>query len=95
MQVPTASTPTAVEMTLSVTVAADGALTLDGAPIRDGGALARAAKARASGSPADVHAVIAASKASNHGAVIGAIDALRSAGITEIAFAVERRAKTN
>jgi biopolymer transport protein ExbD len=35
--------------------------------------------------------VIAASRAASHGAVIGAIDALRSVGITKIAFAVERK----
>jgi biopolymer transport protein ExbD len=93
MQVPTASTPTAVQVTLAVTVAEDGAITLDGVKLPDAPALARAAQARAGagGAATDAHAVIAASRAASHGAVIGAIDALRSVGITKIAFAVERK----
>ena len=88
---PQASTPTAVQMTLAVGIEANGALTLDGATMADGESLARAAKSRAGTSAADAHAVIAASRASSHGAVIGAIDSLRSVGITKIAFAVERK----
>jgi biopolymer transport protein ExbD len=91
MQVPTSSTPTAVQVTLAVTVAEDGAMTLDGAKMADGPALARAAKAQAGNDAAEVHAVIAALRAAPHGAVIGALDALRSVGITKIAFAVERK----
>ena len=90
MQVPQASTPAAVQVTIAVSIAATGAITLDGVPIADAAALARAAKARAGDNAADAHVVIAASPASSHGAVIGAIDALRSAGITKIAFAVEK-----
>lgn len=59
--------------------------------MRDPDALARAAQTRAGAGAADLHAVIAASKASTHGAVIGAVDALRSVGVTKIAFAVERK----
>lgn len=91
MQLPTASTPTAVETTLAVSIAEDGAITLDGASVADAGALARAARSRAGSSPADIHVVIAASRSTSHGAVIGAVDALRGAGITKIAFAVERK----
>jgi biopolymer transport protein TolR len=91
MQVPTASTPVALQVSLTVAITADGALTLDGARMPDGDALGRAARARAGSSPADVHVVIAASRATSHGSVIGAVDALRSVGITKIAFAVERK----
>lgn len=90
MTVPKATTPNVVDVTIAVGVAPNGALTLDGLPIADGPALARAAKARAGDGIADAHVVIAASPASSHGSVIGAIDALRSVGITKIAFAVEK-----
>jgi biopolymer transport protein ExbD len=90
LQVPTASTPTAVQATLAVTVAADGSLALDGAPMPNGAALAAAVRSRAGTSAADMHAVIAASTTASHGAVVAAIDALRSAGVTKIAFAVHR-----
>src|SRR5438105_487497 len=91
MQVPPASTPTAVQLTLVVTIAADGAPTLDGAPMPNPGALGRGVKARTSADTVDPHAVIAASSSASHGVVIGAIDALRSAGVMKIAFAVERK----
>jgi biopolymer transport protein TolR len=80
------------DVVLAIGIATDGALTLDGAPMRDPETLERAAKARAGAGAAEARAVIAASKASSHGAVIGAVDALRSAGITKIAFAVDRKA---
>ena len=90
MQVPQASTPTAVRVTIGVGIAPDGALTLDGAAMPNPAALARAAKLRAGEDVGGAHVVIAASRASTPGAVIGAVDALRSVGITKIAFAVER-----
>jgi biopolymer transport protein ExbD len=93
MPLPRASTPSAVQTTLAVVVSAEGKLTLDGAPMADGGALARAIKARVgdAASAADAHAVIAADQSAKHGAVIGAVDALRTAGVTKIAFAVDRK----
>jgi biopolymer transport protein ExbD len=93
MQVPTASTPAAVQVTLAVGITAEGALTLDGASMPDADALGRAARGRvpAGANAADVHAVIAASRATSHGSVIAAVDSLRSVGITKIAFAVERK----
>jgi len=93
MPLPKASTPTAVQTTLAVAVTAEGKLTLDGAPMADADALSRATKARV-GDPAtaaDTHAVIAADRGARHGAVIGAVDALRTAGVTKIAFAVDRK----
>ena len=91
MQVPQASNHVATQVTLAIEVAPDGALRLDGAPVADGAALTRAVKARAGDGAADVHAVIAASRVATHGAVIGAIDALHSAGVKKIAFAVAPR----
>jgi biopolymer transport protein ExbD len=93
MPLPKASTPTAVETVLRVGVDPNGALTLDGAPMADGPALSRtaAARARALGTGGDTRAVIAAAKTASHGSVITAIDALRTAGIEKIAFAVEKK----
>jgi biopolymer transport protein ExbD len=92
MDVPQVSSqPDVQQVVLAIGIATDGALTLDGAPVESPETLARLAKGRAGATPADVRAVIAASKSSSHGAVIGAVDALRSAGITKIAFAVERK----
>ena len=88
MQVPEASNHAAVQVTLAVEVAANGSLRLDGAPVADGAALTRAVKARAGDRPADLRAVIAASRVATHGDVITAIDSLHSAGVTKIAFAV-------
>jgi biopolymer transport protein ExbD len=88
MQVPEASNHAAVQVTLAIEVAADGSLRLDGAPMADGAALTRAVKARAGDRPADLHAVIAASRIARHGDVISAIDSLHTAGVTKIAFAV-------
>jgi biopolymer transport protein ExbD len=91
MQVPHASNRAAAQSTLAVGIAANGALTLDGVPAADLPALVRRARERAGAVPGDAHAIIAASPSATHGAVIGAIDALRSAGVTKIAFAVEPR----
>lgn len=85
---------TEAQVVLSVTIDAAGHLALDGAPFADAAALQRAAAARAARgdvTAAELRAVIAASNASSHGAVVAAIDALRSAGVTKIAFAVERK----
>lgn len=93
MPLPRARTPTAVQTTLAVALTAEGKITLDGVPMADGDALARATKARVGegASAGDAHAVIAADQSARHGAVIGTVDALRSVGVTKIAFAVERK----
>ncbi len=88
MQVPLAANHVATQVTLAVEVAPDGSLRLDGAPVAGGAALTRALKARAGEGAADLHAVIAACRIATHGAVIVAIDALHSAGVKKIAFAV-------
>jgi biopolymer transport protein ExbD len=91
MQVPQAANHVATQATLAIEVAPDGSLRLDGAPVAGGAELTRAVKARAGGGAADLHAVIAASGVATHGAVIVAIDALHSAGVKKIAFAVAPR----
>ena len=88
MQLPQSSNHVAVQVTIAVDIAPDGSITLDGAPLRDSAALTRAVKARGGDRPGDLHAVIAASRITTHGAVVAAIDALHSAGVTKIAFAV-------
>ncbi|MDB5213133.1 MAG: Biopolymer transport protein ExbD/TolR [Myxococcaceae bacterium] len=93
MQVPQASNHAATQVTLAIEIAPDGSLRLDGTPVADGAALTRAVQLRAGDGAADLHAVIAASRVATHGAVIGAIDALHSAGVKKIAFAVAPKAK--
>jgi biopolymer transport protein ExbD len=94
MEVPPASTHVEMQVVLVVAIDASGHISLDGVPMADADALKRAADARlARGDvrPAEMRAVIAASTSSSHGAVISAIDALRSARITKIAFSVAHR----
>jgi biopolymer transport protein ExbD len=88
MQVPRASNHVATEATLAVEIATDGSLRLDGSRLADAAALTRAVRLRVGDDPAELHVVIAASHAATHGAVITAIDALHSAGVKKIAFAV-------
>jgi biopolymer transport protein ExbD len=88
MQLPQATNRVATETTLAVEVATDGSLRLNGSNLTDGAALTRAVRLRAGDHPTELHVVIAASHAATHGAVIAAIDALHSAGVKKIAFAV-------
>ena len=90
VQVPQGATPTAVQSTLVVTIEPSGAMSVDGRPIADANALLRealAAKAR----DREVKAVIRASSSASHGHVVTAMDALRQADVTKIAFAVEKK----
>ncbi|MBX3193428.1 MAG: biopolymer transporter ExbD [Labilithrix sp.] len=94
MEVPPASTHVEMQVVLAVTIDAAGHVALDGVAMNDADALKRAAAERAQRGdvrPADIRAVIAASTSSSHGVVISAIDALRSAGITKIGFAVSKK----
>jgi len=94
MDVPQTSNHAQVQVVLSITIDAAGRLALDGAPLANAAELERAAAARAARGDvpaAELRAVIAASSAASHGAVVSAMDALRSAGISKIAFAVERK----
>src|SRR5215203_3905347 len=89
VQVPHGATPTAVQSTLVVTIDANGAMSIDGRPIANETILrqeALAAKTR----DRDVKAIIRASSSASHGSVVTAMDALRQADVTKIAFAVEK-----
>jgi biopolymer transport protein ExbD len=88
LDVPHAVTTGQVQSTIAVTVDERGAMTVDGTPIANGEELVHAAtEARARS--ADVKAVIHAPPNASHGAVIGAMDALRRAQVTHIALATQ------
>lgn len=90
VDVPRRAETTMVQTVLAVRVDATGAIALDGKPLTDREALVRAAS-DARTRDKDVRAVIRAPSDASHGAVVNAIDALRSAGVTKIAFATEKK----
>ena len=73
--------------TINVVVAASGAVTVDGHPVKDDNELADRARDVVRKSP-DVRAVIAADKSVQYGRVVAVMDALKRAGVAKIAFAV-------
>lgn len=90
LDLPKAASGTEVQQIFSVSVAADGVLSVDGEPLR-GEALGARAEA-ALREHRDLRAVIAADAAARHEHVMGALDALRRAGLEHIAFAVNPKA---
>ena len=74
-------------VTLNVTIAANGAISVDGRPVKDEAELEARARDAVRKSP-DARAVIAADKAVQYGKVIAAMDALKRGGITRLSFAV-------
>ncbi len=89
VQVPQGATSTAVPSTLIVTIDPSDAMSLDGHAV-DENALVREARAAKARDP-EVKAVIRASSSASHGRVVAAMDALRQADVTKIAFAVEKK----
>jgi biopolymer transport protein ExbD len=77
-----------VDAILTVAIDEHGAMSIDGVAIDHAELARRAREARAHG---DVKAVLRASKDASHGAVVAAMDDLRGADITNIAFAVARK----
>lgn len=91
LELPRTASATKIESTLTLTIDAQGAMSIDGRPVADGAALTQAAKeahARAS----DTKAVIRAPSLVMYGSVIGAMDALRRGDVTHIALATEKSA---
>lgn len=76
-----------IQMLLSVELHADGTTLANGKPVADDDALFAAAKKAAAESP-DARAVIRADSTVQHGRVIRALDLLKQAGISKIAFGV-------
>jgi biopolymer transport protein ExbD len=88
LDVPRAVTTGKVDASIAVTIDERGAMTIDGRAIANGEELVRAAK-EARARSADVKAVIHAPPNASHGAVVGAMDALRRAEVTHIAIATQ------
>jgi len=74
-------------LTLHVTIAASGAISLDGRALQNENELTERARDAVRKSP-DVRAVIAADRSVPYGRVITVMDALKRAGVTKMAFAV-------
>jgi biopolymer transport protein ExbD len=85
-----ASAGSAVDTTLNVVVARDGALFLDGQPV-DHAALAARIQAASAADP-KLQAVIAADKGVAYGAVVKVIDLVKTHGVKSFALNVERDA---
>jgi biopolymer transport protein ExbD len=87
MDLPRAATGGEVQVVYAVSVAADGALTVDGRPVANDAELLRTARF-AQQNNAELRAVLRADGAVPHARVLHAMDVLRQAGIARIAFAV-------
>lgn len=88
VDLPKAATGEATQTVFAVTIAPDGALTLDGAPIS--ASQLRAAAERALAADAELRAVIQADGDVPHRRVMSVLDDLRLAGISRVAFATSR-----
>lgn len=74
---------------LAFVVDKSGALFLDGKPIKMEDIAARVQAERAADPNVQLQALVAADKETQHGAVVGLIDAVRRQGITDLAINVE------
>lgn len=87
---PASKTTSATQTTLAITIDRAGAIFVDGRPTASDDEVVRiASEVRVRDK--DVRAVIRADAAARHGAVVRAIDDLRYAQVTRIAFAVEKK----
>lgn len=89
LDLPKAATAGTTQTLLTVTVDERGALAANGRALANPEALGAEAQ-RALAGNRDLRVVIAASRAASHGMVMTALDTLRSAGATKIAFAAEK-----
>ncbi len=87
IRVPPAAHATAVQSPLSLELAADGRVLLGGAPAASDDAIVAAARAAHAADP-EVRAILRADGSVPHARVIRAIDLLKAAGITHVAFGV-------
>lgn len=86
LDLPEAAQTEEVQVVLSLVIPARGTSTLNGHPVADAAALVQQAKDELDRNP-DLRAVIQADGAVPHRRVIAALDALKTAGISRIAFA--------
>ena len=87
MNVPPSAHSTEVQSPLSIDIAADGRVLVSGARVENDAAVIAAAKAAREKDP-ELRAIIRADGAVQHSRVIRAVDLLKEAGVTRIAFGV-------
>ena len=87
LDLPAAAKSEQVQLVFGVELLADGRVIIDGAPVQDIGRLLPLAQKSAQAHE-KLRAVIRAERDVRHGRVIEAMDMLKQAGITHIAFAV-------
>jgi biopolymer transport protein ExbD len=90
LDLPKAATAGETQTVFTVSIDRDGKMFVDGAPIANDDALRSSARS-ALFKTKDVRVVVQASATATHGAVLHAVDELRSVGITRIAFAAEKK----
>jgi biopolymer transport protein ExbD len=78
-----------VQTQLSVTIAANGSLTLNGKPA-DSAQISSEAAAALQTNP-DIQAVIAADKDVPHGTVVGILDLIKSVGVKKFAISIDKK----
>jgi biopolymer transport protein ExbD len=78
-----------VQTQLSVTIAANGSLTLNGKPA-DATQISAEAAAALQTNP-DIQAVIAADKDVPHGTVVGILDLIKSVGVKKFAISIDKK----
>jgi biopolymer transport protein ExbD len=88
LDLPKAASGEVTQRVLHVAISAEGKRRVDGKDVADDGAF-RALAERMQHEHPDVRTIIEASGRADHEHVIAALDTLRLAGITKIAFAVE------
>ena len=89
LDLPKAASAGAVSTVLTVGIDAEGHIMANGKPMASQAALEQAVHAELQKTP-DLRAVIAASRQTAHGSVMGVLDTLRGAGLAKVAFAAER-----
>jgi len=94
LDLPKAASAGATQSVLALSVARDGKISANGAPLPTDADLRRAAKAALEQSP-ELRTVIQASSAVDYGTVLHVMDELRETGISKIACATEPKPPSN
>ncbi len=88
LDLPKAATAGATQTMLSVSLEADGAVSVDGQSITGDRELEARAQAALRANP-ELRTLVAASAGASHGQVMHVVDTLRKAGVVRIAFAAD------
>jgi biopolymer transport protein ExbD len=89
LDLPKAASAGAVSTVFTVSIDSAGSISANGKAMANPSALEQAVHAELQKTP-DLRAVIAASKQTAHGSVMGVLDTLRGAGLAKVAFAAEK-----